>query len=108
MKRQERRRPCSASGTAGNKTPRSHSFSEARRRSEEGRRDFSFPFPISPLILSALFRALGIVFFFASSVVLVAAILALSVLDWRMGAAGGVLSVGAALVGLGLVSRILP
>ncbi len=102
--RQDRRRPCSASGTAGNKTRRSH----AGRRSEEGRRDFSFPFPISPLILSALFRALGIVLFVASCVAMFVALVAAASLDVWAGAFGGLLSVVAALVGYGLVSRVLP
>ncbi len=62
------------------------------------------PFPGAGL----LFEALGIVLFFASCVVMFAALIAAASLDVWAGAFGGLLSVVTAVVGYGLVCRWLP
>ncbi len=60
------------------------------------------------MLPSVLFRALGLLLFFASSVVLIVALIAAASLDIWAGAFGGLLSVVAAMVGYGLVARFLP
>ncbi len=62
----------------------------------------------APSTTDVLFRALGFVLFFASSVFLVVALIAAASLDVWAGAFGGLLSVVAAMVGYGLVARFLP
>ncbi len=77
----------------------------AGRRSEEGRGGALTPLSHTSAVL---FRALGLVLFFASCVVMFVALVAAATLDIWTGAFGGVLSVVTAVVGYGLVARILP
>lgn len=55
-----------------------------------------------------LYHALGLVLLFASCVVLVVALIAAAALDVWAGAFGGLLAMVTAVVGYGLVARILP